>query len=101
MKYHTDTYMKNMYSLAAKHLMLFSFKPHLAALMFIAAGSISQALGQAGGIINGFALIGAFGGLVLVGWQAKMARTEMIKYSLLASALRGLAWSIVRAIFSA
>jgi hypothetical protein len=41
--------MKNMYSLAAKHLMWFSFKPHLAALMFIAAGSISQALaGQDG-----------------------------------------------------
>jgi hypothetical protein len=63
MKYQRDTYIQNMYSLAAKHLMLFRFKPHLAALMFIAAGSISQALGQAGGIINGFALIGAFGGL--------------------------------------
>src|SRR5258707_6208405 len=87
MKYHTDTDMKNMYSLAAKHLMLFSFKPHLAALMFIAAGSISHALGQAGGIINGFALIRAFGGLVFAGWQAKMGRTEMIKYRLLVSAM--------------
>jgi hypothetical protein len=93
--------MKNMYSLAAKHLMLFSFKPHLAALMFIAAGSISQALGQAGGIINGFALIGAFGGLVFAGWQAKMGRTEMIKYGLLGSALCGLAWAIVSAMFAA
>jgi hypothetical protein len=46
-----------MYSLAAKHLMLFSFKPHLATLLFIAAGSISQAMGQAGGIINAFGAI--------------------------------------------
>ena len=67
-----------MYGLAAKHLIMLSFKPHLATLVFIAAGSISQALGQAGGIINGFALIGAFGGLVFAGWQAKMGRTEMI-----------------------
>jgi hypothetical protein len=100
-KYHVDTDIQNMYSLAAKHLMLFSFKPHLAALMFIAAGSISQALGQAGGIINGFALIGAFGGLVFAGWQAKMGRTEMIKYGLLGSALCGLAWAIASAMFAA
>jgi hypothetical protein len=94
-QYHIDTDIQNMCSLAAKHLMLFSFKPHLAALVFIAAGSISQALGQAGGIINGFALIGAFGGLVFAGWQAKMGRTEMIKYGLLGSALCGLAWEPV------
>jgi hypothetical protein len=43
-----------MYSLAAKHLVMLSFKPHLATLVFIAAGSISQAMGQAGGIINAF-----------------------------------------------
>ena len=93
--------MGSMYSLAAKYLMMFSFKPCLATLAFIAAGSISQALGQAGGIINGFALIGAFGGLVFAGWQAKMGRTEMIKYGLLGSALCGLAWAIVSAMFSA
>src|SRR5258708_20034902 len=92
--------MRNMYSLAAKHLMLFSFKPHLAALMFIAAGSISQALGQAGGIINGFALIGAFGGLVFAGWQAKMGRTEMIKYGLLWSPFCGLPCALVTPMFS-
>jgi hypothetical protein len=90
-----------MYSLAAKYLMVLSFKPCLAMLVFIAAGSISQALGQAGGIINGFALIGAFGGLVFAGWQAKMGRIEMIKYGLLGSALCGLAWAIVSAMFSA
>ena len=67
-----------MYSLAAKHLVMLSFKPHLATLVFIAAGSISQALGQAGGIINGSALIGAFAGLAFAGWAAKMGRTEMI-----------------------
>jgi hypothetical protein len=93
--------MWSMYSLAAKYLMVLSFKPCLATLVFIAAGSISQALGQAGGIINGFALIGAFGGLVFAGWQAKMGRTEMIKYGLLGSALCGLAWAIVSAMFSA
>jgi hypothetical protein len=90
-----------MYSLAAKHLMMLSFKPHLATLVFIAAGSISQALGQAGGIINGFALIGAFAGLVFAGWAAKMGRTEMIKYGLLGSALCGLAWAIASAMFAA
>ena len=90
-----------MYSLVIKHLVLFSLKPHLATLVFIAAGSISQALGQAGGIINGFALVGAFGGLVFAGWQAKMGRTEMIKYGLLGSALCGLAWAIVSAMFAA
>jgi hypothetical protein len=93
--------MQNMYSLAAKHLMLFAFKPHLAALVFIAAGSISQALGQAGGTINAFALIGAFAGLVFAGWAAKMGRTEMIKYGLLGSALCGLAWAIASAMFAA
>jgi hypothetical protein len=90
-----------MYSLAVKHLMLFSLKPHLAALVFLAVGSISQALGQAGGIINAFAVIGAFAGLVFAGWAAKMGRTEMIKYGLLGSALCGLAWAIVNAMFQA
>lgn len=90
-----------MYSLAAKHLMMLSFKPHLATLVFVAAGSISQAMGQAGGIINAFGAIGAFGGLVFAGWAAKMGRTEMIKYGLLGSALCGLAWAIVTAMFSA
>jgi hypothetical protein len=90
-----------MYSLAAKHLMMLSFKPHLAMLVFIAAGSIGQAMGQAGGIINEFAAVGAFGGLVFAGWQAKTGRTEMIKYGLLGSALCGLAWAIVTAMFSA
>ena len=90
-----------MYSLGIRHLVLFSLKPHLATLVFIAAGSISQALGQAGGIINGFALVGAFGGVVFAGWQAKMGRTEMIKYGLLGSALCGLAWAIVSAMFAA
>ncbi|MBV8414728.1 MAG: hypothetical protein JO251_05900 [Verrucomicrobia bacterium] len=90
-----------MYSLAAKHLMMLSFKPHLATLVFIAAGSIGQAMGQAGGIINEFAAVGAFGGLVFAGWQAKTGRTEMIKYGLLGSALCGLAWAIVTAMFSA
>jgi hypothetical protein len=42
----------------------------LASAVFLAAGSISQALGQAGGIINAFALIGAFAGLVFAGWAA-------------------------------
>jgi hypothetical protein len=90
-----------MYSLAAKHLMMLSVKPHLATLVFIAAGSIGQAMGQAGGIINEFAAVGAFGGLVFAGWQAKTGRTEMIKYGLLGSALCGLAWAIVTAMFSA
>jgi hypothetical protein len=90
-----------MHSLAAKHLMAFSFNPHLATQAFIAAGSISQALGQAGGIINAFALIGAFAGLVFAGWAAKMGRTEMIKYGLLGSALCGLAWAIASAMFAA
>ena len=77
------------------------FKPHLAALVFVAAGSISQALGQVGGIIDGFALVGCFGGLVFAGWAAKMGRTEMIKYGLLGSALCGLAWAIASAMFAA
>src|ERR1700756_5327223 len=90
-----------MHSLAIKHLMLLGLKPHLAALVFLAAGSISQALGQAGGIINAFVLIGASAGLVFAGWAAKMGRTEMIKYGLLGSALCGLAWAIVSAMFQA
>ena len=81
--------------------MMLSVKPHLATLVFIAAGSIGQAMGQAGGIINEFAAVGAFGGLVFAGWQAKTGRTEMIKYGLLGSALCGLAWAIVTAMFSA
>jgi hypothetical protein len=85
-----------MYSLAMKHLAVLAVKPHLATMMFLAAGSISQALGQAGGIINAFALIGAF-----AGWAAKMGRTEMIKHGLLGSALCGLAWAIVSAMFQA
>ena len=91
----------NMYSLAVKPLTVLAVKPHLATMMFLAAGSISQALGQAGGIINAFALIGAFAGLVFAGWAAKMGRTEMIKYGLLGSALCGLAWAIVSAMFQA
>lgn len=90
-----------MFSLTAKHLLLLGLKPQLAAVGFLAAGSISQAMGQVGGIINAFAIIGAFGGLVFAGWQAKMGRTEMIKYGLLGSALCGLAWAIVNAMFQA
>jgi len=90
-----------MYSLTMKPLAVLASKPHLASAMFLAAGSISQALGQAGGIINAFALIGAFAGLVFAGWAAKMGRTEMIKYGLLGSALCGLAWAIVSAMFQA
>jgi hypothetical protein len=90
-----------MYSLLAKPLMVLAMQPHLAAGMFVAAGSISQAMGQAGGIINAFGAIGAFGGLVFAGWAAKMGRTEMIKYGLLGSALCGLAWAIVTAMFAA
>jgi len=48
----------DMYSLAVNHLMVFSLKPYLAALVFLAAGTISQALGQAGGIINAYRLLG-------------------------------------------
>jgi hypothetical protein len=59
-----------MYSLAMKPLAVLAVKPHLASAVFLAAGSISQALGQAGGIINAFALIGAFAGLVFAGWAA-------------------------------
>jgi hypothetical protein len=84
-----------------KPLAVLAIKPHLAAWVFIAAGSISQAMGQAGGIINAFGAIGAFGGLVFAGWAAKMGRTEMIKYGLLGSALCGLAWAIVTAMFNA
>jgi hypothetical protein len=51
-----------MYSLKVKPLAVLAVKPHLATMLFLAAGSISQALGQAGGIINAFALIGAFAG---------------------------------------
>ena len=91
----------NMYSLTMKPLAVLAVKPHLASAVFLAAGSISQALGQAGGIINAFALIGAFAGLVFAGWAAKMGRTEMIKYGLLGSALCGLAWAIVSAMFQA
>jgi len=90
-----------MCSLGVKHLLLLGMKPQLAAVMFLAAGSISQALGQAGGIINAFAIIGSFAGLVFAGWAAKMGRTEMIKYGLLGSALCGLAWAIVNAMFQA
>src|SRR5260221_12121183 len=90
-----------MYSLTMKPLAVLASKPHLASAMFLAAGSNSQALGQAGGIINAFALIGAFAGLGFAGWAAKMGRTEMIKYGLLGSALCGLAWAIVSAMFQA
>jgi hypothetical protein len=90
-----------MFSLGVKHLLLLGLKPQLAAVVFLAAGSISQALGQAGGIINAFAIIGSFAGLVFAGWAAKMGRTEMIKYGLLGSALCGLAWAIVNAMFQA
>jgi hypothetical protein len=61
----------SMYSLTIKPLAVLPVKPHLASAVFLAAGSISQALGQAGGIINAFALIGAFAGLVFAGWAAK------------------------------
>ena len=60
-----------MYSLAMKPLMALAFKPHFATVMLLAAGSIGQALGQAGGIINAFGLIGSFAGLVFAGWAAK------------------------------
>ena len=56
-----------MFSLGVKHLLLLSLKPQLAVVVFLAAGSISQALGQAGGIINAFAIIGSFAGLVFAG----------------------------------
>jgi hypothetical protein len=91
----------NMYSLAMKPLMALAFKLHLASAALLAAGSIGHALGQAGGIINACGLIGSFAGLVFAGWAAKMGRTEMIKYGLLGSALCGLAWAIVSAMFQA
>ena len=97
----TILYVATMFSLGVKHLLLLSLKPQLAVVVFLAAGSISQALGQAGGIINAFAIIGSFAGLVFAGWAAKMGRTEMIKYGLLGSALCGLAWAIVNAMFQA
>ena len=93
--------MASMFSLLGKHVLLIGLKPQLAAVVFLAAGSISQALGQAGGIINAFAVIGAFAGLIFAGWSAKMGRTEYIKYGLLGSALCGLAWAIVNAMFQA
>jgi hypothetical protein len=73
----------------------------LLAIAFLAAGSINQALGQAGGIINGFGLIGCFAGIVYAGYNAMQGHTDKIKYGLLGSALCGLAWIIATQMFAA
>ena len=90
-----------MESLLAKPLMLIALKPQLGVMVFLAAGSITQAMGQAGGIINAFGVVGAFAGLVFSGWAALTGRTEHIKYGFIGSALCGLAWVIVTSMFSA
>ena len=51
------------------------------------------------GLVAG--LVGAFGGLVYAGWSSLSGRTEQIKYGLMGSALCGLAWAIVNAMFTA
>ena len=84
-----------------KTLTFLALKPHVAAALFLAAGGVSGPLGQAAGIINGFGLVGAFGGLVFAGWAALSGRTEQIKYGLLGAVLCGLAWAIVNAMFTA
>jgi hypothetical protein len=90
-----------MTAILAKPLTLLALKPQIGTMFFLAAGGIGQALGQAGGIINAFRIIGAFAGLVFAGWAALSGRTEQIKYGLMGSALCGLAWVIVTAMFQA
>lgn len=75
--------------------------PKLIATTFLAAGSVTQALGQAGGIINSFGFIGCFAGVVYAGYNAMQGHTDKIKYGLLGAALCGLAWVIVSQMFAA
>ena len=87
--------------LIEKTLVLLTLKPQLATTALFLAAGVSGPLGQAAGIINGFGLVGAFGGLVYAGWSSLSGRTEQIKYGLMGSALCGLAWAIVSAMFTA
>jgi hypothetical protein len=70
-------------------------------VLFVAAG-LAQALGTAGGIIQGIGLIAVFGGLISAAVSALSERhLAGVKTSLVIAAIGGLAWLIATAFFAA
>jgi hypothetical protein len=70
-------------------------------VLFVAAG-LAQALGNAGGIIQGIGLIAVFGGLIGAAVSALSERhVAGVKTSLIIAAIGGMAWLIATAFFAA
>jgi hypothetical protein len=71
-------------------------------LVFFMAAGLGQALGAAGGIIQGIGLIAVFGGLISAAVSALSERhLAGVKTSLVIAAIGGMAWLIATAFFAA
>ena len=67
----------------------------------LAQADLSQALGIVAGIIHTISMVLFFAALIIAGLSVTVGRTEYVKHALIGSAIGGLAWLIVNAMFDA